>query len=314
MDSTLHDLEEYFETNHKNKIFFSRLTVDNKTFQVMYDYDKKEEVEKFVSNFTEYLPYYVYPADVLECLDLNSDVATKLSDLSRTCWSGPSVPSRDSKVNGIFGEVFLDFYERIVNKAKLASTYVSRRDFNSNYENKGFDNALFLINNGEIEFVFAESKFVSTKTTAKNSLLEDITGKPASGNTPEKKGHLTKEFLNDYITFIVEKNAFFSQEDKELLKPFFRELNTWLIQGKKDFISFLIQKNIKVNCVFFAIFKSNSTNPKDFIDCYDAIEKEAKNHLNNLGFTNYSVEIVFIPTQSESMMIKGEIDEYYKTN
>ena len=90
--------------------------------------------------------------------------------------------------------------------------------------------------------------------------------------------------------------------------------STWLIQGKKDFISFLIQKNIKVNCVFFAIFKSNSTNPKDFIDCYDAIEKEAKNHLNNLGFTNYSVEIVFIPTQSESMMIKGEIDEYYKTN
>ena len=106
MDSTLHDLEEYFETNHKNKIFFSRLTVDNKTFQVMYDYDKKEEVEKFVSNFTEYLPYYVYPADVLECLDLNGDVATKLSDLSRTCWSGPSVPSRDSKVNGIFGEAF----------------------------------------------------------------------------------------------------------------------------------------------------------------------------------------------------------------
>lgn len=84
--------------------------------------------------------------------------------------------------------MFLDFYERIVNKAKLASTYVSRRDFNSNYENKGFDNALFLINNGEIEFVFAESKFVSTKTTAKNSLLEDITGKPASGNTPEKRG------------------------------------------------------------------------------------------------------------------------------
>ena len=53
---------------------------------------------------------------------------------------------------------------------------------------------------------------------------------------------------------------------------------------------------------------------RQFIDCYDAIEKEAKNHLNNLGFTNYSVEIVFIPTQSESMMIKGEIDEYYKTN
>ena len=44
------------------------------------------------------------------------------------------------------------------------------------------------------------------------------------------------------------------------------------------------------------------------------LKKRPKNHLNNLGFTNYSVEIVFIPTQSESMMIKGEIDEYYKTN
>ena len=53
MDSTLHDLEEYFETNHKNKIFFSRLTVDNKTFQVMYDYDKKEEVEKFIEIFID---------------------------------------------------------------------------------------------------------------------------------------------------------------------------------------------------------------------------------------------------------------------
>ena len=314
MNNNIHDLETYFEINHKNKIFFSRLTVDNKLFQVMYDYDKKEEVEKFVSNFIEYLPYYIYPADVLECLDLNGNISEKLSNLSKTCWSGPNVPSRDLKVNGIFGEVFLDFYERIVNKAKLACAYVSRRDFKSNDENKGFDNALFLINSGNIEFVFAESKFVTTKTKATNSLLEDIKGKPANGNIPEKKGHLTKEFLNDYITFIVEKNTFFSQEDRDLLKPFFRELNTLLIQGKTDFISFLIQKNIKINCVFFAIFKSNSTSPKDFIDSYDAIEKEAKEHLMNLGFTNYNVEIVFIPTYSDSMKIKGEIDGYYRSN
>lgn len=84
----------------------------------------------------------VYPTNILECLDLKGDIAKELSNLSKTCWSVPNVPSRDSKVNGIFGKVFLDFYERIVNKAKLASTYVSHRDFNSNYESKGFDNAL----------------------------------------------------------------------------------------------------------------------------------------------------------------------------
>lgn len=314
MNSPIHSLEDYFEANHKNKIFFSRLTVDGKSFQVMYDYDKKEEVEKFVTNFIEYLPYYVYPADILEYLDLNRGISRALSDLSKNCWSGPNVPTRDTKVNGIFGEVFLDFYERIVNKAKLASTYVSRRDFNSNYENKGFDNVLFLINDGEIEIVFAESKFVANKSSARDSLIKDIKGKSDNNDTKDSGGHLTKSFLNNYMTFIIEKNSFFSDDDKRLLKPFLSELNLLLVQGKTDFVSFLIQKNIKINCVFFAIFKNTNADPNYYCDCYDVIEKEAKDHLEDMGFTNYNVEIVFIPTKAESMEIKGEIDGYYKTN
>ena len=314
MDSTLHTLEEYFKTNHKNKIFLTRLTVKDKSFHVIYDYDKKEEIKKFISNFTEYLPYYVYPADILEHLNVYGDLSKELLALSKKCWFGPNVPTRGTKVNGIFGEVFLDFYERIVNKAKLASTYVSRRDFNSNYENKGFDNVLFLINNGEIEIVFAESKFVANKSSARDSLVKDMKGDPDSDDTKDSGGHLTKKFLNDYVTFIVEKNSFFSDDDKKLLKPFLSELNNLLAQGKTDFVSFLIQKNIKINCVFFAIFKNTNTDPNYYCDCYDAIEKEAKDHLDNIGFINYNVEIVFIPTRSESMKIKGEIDGYYKSN
>lgn len=302
MNKTLHVLENYLETNHKNKIFHTRLTVNDKSFHVVYDYDKKEEIEKFVSNFTEYLPYYVHPADVLEYLDEEEDLSKQLLVLSQKCWNGPIVPTRDAKVNGIFGEVFLDFYERIVNNAKLASTYASRRDFNSNYENKGFDNVLFLINNNKIEFVFAESKFVNNKSAARYSLVKD------------SEEHLTKQFLNDYVTFIVEKNCFFSDDDKRLLKPFFSELNTLLAQGETDFVSFLIQKNIKINCVFFAIFRNTNTDPNYYCDCYKAIEEEAKAHLEDIGFTNYSVEIVFIPTKSLSMKIKGEIDGYYKSN
>lgn len=314
MDSTLHGLVEYFETKHKNKIFLTRLTVNGKSFHVLYDYDKKEEIEKFVSNFTEYLPYYVHPADVLEHLDEERDLSKQLLVLSKICWNGPIVPTRDTKVNGIFGEVFLDFYERIVNNAKLASTYASRRDFNSNFENKGFDNVLFLINNNEIEFVFAESKFVVNKSSARDSLVKDIKGESDSDDKKDSGGHLTKQFLNDYVTFIVEKNCFFSDDDKRLLKPFFSELNTLLAKGETDFVSFLIQKNIKINCVFFAIFKNSNTDPNYYCDCYDAIEKEAKAHLEDMGFTNYNVEIVFIPTKSDSMKIKGEIDGYYKSN
>ena len=314
MNNNIQKLKQYFEIEHKNKIFCTRLTIQGKTFHVMYDYDKKDEINKFVSNFTEYLPYYIYTADTLENIDSNDDIKTELSRVSKRCWKGPSVPTRDKKVNGIFGEVFLDFYERIVNKAKLASTYASRRDFRSNNENKGFDNVLFLINNNSVEFVFAESKFVSDKIKARDSLIKDIKGEPASGNKNAIIGHLTKEFLNDYVTFIVEKNSFFSDDDKRLLKPFFNEMNKFLIQGNGDFISYLIQKNIKINCVFFAIFKNSSVNPIDYIDCYNAVDKEAREHLRNLGFTNYDVEIVFVPTSANSMDIKGEIDGYYKSH
>lgn len=118
--------------------------------------------------------------------------------------------------------------------------------------------------------------------------------------------------MNDYITFIVEKNSFFSDNDKLLLKPFFKELNDVLINKGGNFISFLIEKNIKINCVFFAIFNNQSTNPSDYIDAYDSIETEAKQQLETIGFKNYYIEIVFIPTFSKSMEIKGAINKYYE--
>lgn len=308
----LETLENYYYNEHKDKIFCTKLCVDGKCFDILYNYDKKDEIGKFVSNFTEYLPYYVSNGDTLEYIDVNGKVSEKLSEFSKRCWGGPSVPKREAKVNGIFGEVFLDFYERIIKKDKLASTYASRRDFKSNNENKGFDNVLFKISEDNIELVFAESKFVANKSSAQSSLIKDIKGEPAVGEKKETPGHLTVEFMNDYITFVVEKNSFFSDSDKLLLKPFFKKLNDVLINKEGKFISFLIEENIKINCVFFAIFNNQSVNPSDYIDAYDAIEAEAKQQLEGIGFKNYSIEIVFIPTFSKSMEIKGAIDKYYE--
>lgn len=168
--NSLETLENYYYSEHKDKIFCTKLYVDSKHFDILYNYDKKYEIEKFVSNFTEYLPYYVSNSDTLECIDVNGKVSEKLSEISKRCWAGPSVPSREAKVNGIFGEVFLDFYERIIKKDRLASTYASRRDFRNNGENKGFDNVLFKISEDNIELVFAESKFVTNKSSAQSAL------------------------------------------------------------------------------------------------------------------------------------------------
>lgn len=217
MTNNLENLKNYFCTEHEKKIFCTKLCVKGKCFDILYDYDKKHEIDNFVSNFSEYLPYYVYNADTLECIDTEGDLSTILKEISKKCWNGPNVPSRNKNVNGIFGEVFLDFYERIVKKATVACTYASRRDFNSNYENKGYDNVLFRINN-----------------------------------------------------------------------------------------------DVCVNCVFFAIFKNKSVNPSDYVDAYDSIYSEAEKHLKNIGFKNYYIEIVFIPTKSKSTEIKGAINEYYK--
>lgn len=312
MSLNLNDLESYYDCEHKNKIFCTRLCVDDKKFCILYDYSKKDEIDKFVSNFTEYLPYYVYNADSLESFDPQESIGKRLAEISKMCWNGPTVPKRNLKVNGIFGEVFLDFYERIVKKEKLASTYASRRDFKSKSENKGFDNVLFAINNNEIEFVFAESKFVANRSDAKTALVSDITGTPETKDKPEVIGHLTLEFMNDYITFVVEKGAFFSDSDKRLLKPFFKELNDVLMNKGRNFISFLIEKEVKINCVFFAIFKCASITPADYIATYNQIESTAKSHLENMGFKKYGIDIVFIPTHASSMEIKGAINGYYQ--
>lgn len=210
MGEILAKLEEYYINYHKEKIFSIELREefrDGRLFKILFNYEKEDEIQKFVSNFSEYLPYYVHNGDMLECLDLSNNISNELIKQSKKCWDGPIVPKRNIKVNGIFGEVFLDFYERIVRKAKVACTYAGRRGYHDNHENTGFDNVLFDIDDGKLEFIFAEAKFVSKKSDAKKSLIDDIKGSQTGGVTAT--GHLTLEYLNDYIYFIVDKSSFF---------------------------------------------------------------------------------------------------------
>lgn len=306
-------LYDYYSTKCKDLLFMSKLIIDEKEYAIMYPHDEEDEIKKFIDNFVKYFPFYVWNEDQLEVLQLEKSVEDSLEKASCSCWNDSViVPQRETKMNGVYGEVYLDFYERIVKNNKLICTFASKRSFRSNDETKGFDNVLYVIKDNKIELVFSEAKFVVSCSAATSALKEDIVGKNETVKNKAKTGHLTREFLNDYINFIIQKSSFFSDAEKAILRPFFKKLNAVLVNGNKDFVQYLIDENIKVNCVFFAIFKSSKIDPNDLVSNYDLIKEQAVLNLNMIGISNYSIEIVFIPTFKDSMKIKGDIDEYYK--
>jgi hypothetical protein len=300
-------LVDYYNAHYNGKIFHTKLSIKDKNYAVMYTHNQIDEIKNFVEKFSKYFPFYVWNEDQLEVLS-EDDIDSELNRASHICWDNNSlVPRRATKVNGIYGEVFLDFYERIIKRHKLVCTFAGKRSFKSNYEATGFDNVFYIIGDTGIEFVFSEAKFVTNSSTAKSDLIKDISGKDASSY-----GHLSKDFLNDYISFVVQKASYFSATERAQLKSLFSELNKVLVSGKKDFVQYLIDTNTKVNCVFFAIFQSTRTTPEQLADTYDSINREAKQKLDSMGIGTYSIEIVFVPIHNKSMEIKGAIDEHYK--
>ena len=304
----IEELHEYYVANIKEKVFFEKKIINGKPYVVLYLHDVAAEVESFVETFVQYFPYYVWNEDQLDVLDISSGIKTALEKVSHRCWSSEIVPCRTTSTNGIYGELYLDFYERIVNERKLIITYASRRSFANNQESKGFDHLAYLINDGKLEIVFGEAKYVSGASVAKDNLLEDIRGK-ADGS---EAGHLTKEYIEDFVNFAVQQNQQFSEAERLELKALMRELNTNLVNGRKNFMEYIIEQDIKINVVLFAVFKSTYKMPKHFEDYYDELHKEAENALNSIGIKNYSIEVVFIPTESTSMHIKEKIDEFYR--
>jgi len=304
----IEELHEYFVENMKDKVFFEKKSISGKSYIILYLHDIVSEVESFVETFVQYFPYCVWNEDQLEVLDISLGIKNALVEVSHRCWSSEIVPRRTIATNGIYGELYLDFYERIVNERKLIITYASRRSYANNQESKGFDHLGYLINNGKLEIVFGEAKYVSGASSAKDNLLADIRGK----DDGSEAGHLTKEYIEDFTNFAVQKNQQFSEAERLELKELMRELNTNLVNGGENFLEYIIEQDIKVNVVLFAVFKSTFKTPERFESYYDELHDEAENALNSMGITNYSIEVVFIPTEATSMHIKEKIDEFYR--
>lgn len=310
--ANINDLIDYYYSNHKNKIFYKKRFIGAKSYYIFYIYDKDKELGSFQDVFTKYMPLYVQASDRFEKIKINDKFDSFLENTSKKIWHNSfTLPKRKTKSNGIFGELFLDFYMRIIKKKKIFLTFGMKRSFGSNMENRGYDNVLYSANEkNEIELYLCEAKFVTTISKAKDGLLNDI------GVLNEDGSHLSADFLNSYIGFISDKIEKRDVNEEEALKSFLDDLNDKIGEDENtSYVSYLIRKNIKINLVYFAIFRNEYNMAKIKLEkCYAEIYDAALKQLERIGISNCSIEIVFIPTKNESMAIKTKIEEFYEEN
>ncbi len=307
-------LVAHYQNQYARKVFMTRLSDAMQNAYIMYVYDYAHELDNFADTFLKYLPFYVRNSDYFEVIDESGDVDAQLVSRSKNMRKNSQViPQRKIEVDGIYGELFLDFYLRIVSARNAVITYANKRSFASNYESTGPDNIVYYIDTtGSINICLCETKFVGGAANAKNNLVEDIVGKPSTpGKKDGKPAHVSASFLNDYFQFVVEKGYQIPEPDKSRFKTFFTDLNHQLDCGN-DFISILIKHNVCVNFVFFAIFDSKKRTPDKLKDYYDEIYSQCDQNAKTIGFTNYKIEIVFVPTENTTMDIKRAMEKSYE--
>ena len=298
-------LIQHYLTNYKSKIFMTKLSIQENDAYLMYVYEYEKEFDNFAKTFLHYLPFYVGNDDYFDSIN-EEDIELQLVKSSKYYRKRSTIiPHRTIETNGIYGELFLDFYLRIVRNRKLILTYASKRTFKSNDETKGFDNIVYFIDKNVINMCLCETKFVSGASNAKSKLIEDIKG------IDDKRGHVSKEFINDYIQFVVEKGNEIDSNDKDKFKTFINDVNHELMNGNTDLISLLNKHNICVNFVFFAIFDSIKKEPEKLSDYYYEIYNQCACEVNKIGINMYRVEIVFIPTDNKPIEIKRKIEDEY---
>lgn len=308
------DLITHYQNNYARKVFMTKLSDAMQNAYVMYVYDYTSELDNFADTFLKYLPFYVRNSDYFTVIDESGDIDAQLVSRSKSMRRNSQViPQRRIEVDGIYGELFLDFYLRIVSAKNAVITYANKRSFASNYESTGPDNIVYYIDTtGNMNLCLCETKFVGGAANAKNNLVEDIIGKPSTpGKKDGKPAHVSTSFLNNYFQFVVEKGYQISEPDRTQFRTFFADLNSELDQGN-DFVSIIIKHNICVNFIFFAIFDSQKRSPDKLKDYYDEIYAQCVKNINAIGFTNYKIEIVFVPTENNTMDIKRAMEKSYE--
>ena len=296
MEEKIRVLKEYYKRVCSPLIFVNETQLENNKIAkvYLYDFSTKEELENFKKVFQEYLPFYVLNFDLISLYDVENEINQQLRKDAEYIYKSKITPDRKTGVNGIFGELFNDYYiKNIINK-EIFLTYLSRRTYNSgNWENQGIDIVACEEVNNRLNIILSEAKFVGSLSRAKEELKGDISG---------EHEHLNKEYINGYMDFVVNRQLGLDKVRSEEVQRLINEFNAKKWTEKLNFIDCINKLGCSCQFVYFAIFKqSGDRNIKDFKESINEIVNEFNNKIKETEIENYSIEVVFIPTFNTSM-------------
>lgn len=298
-------LKEYYKRICSPLIFINETNLpNNKGVKVyLYDFKDEEELYNFKKVFQEYLPFYVRNFDSISRYKIpNNDEETSKMLLEKAKYikfKSDSIPNRGTKIDGIYGEVYNDFYIRnIIDKDRLVS-YISRRSYERpKGENEGIDLVGCGLKNNKLEITFSEAKFMTDIYAAKTNLISDT----------EK--HLDKDFINEFMNFVIQRQGDIISERAELINEKINEFNDVKEETGLSFIEVLNKLEVSVKFIYFAIFNNKHRDILFYEEKIQDIIKSFNNNIEKTGIKNYDIEIVFIPTFNSSMNLKNKMEEW----
>lgn len=298
-------LKEYYKKECSPLIFINKtLLPNNKSAKIfLYNFTTDEELNNFKKVFQEYLPFYVLNLDYIESYTVDDTISSQLVNDAKYIYETDITPTRKTGINGIFGELYNDYYIKNVLDDEVLLEYLARKDFNSiDSESKGIDVAACNEKNGKLEIIMSEAKFVGNLSTAKKNLKDDISG---------QTGHLNKEYINKYMNFVMYRQNGLEKGRSKTIQGLVTEFNRKKWREKLDFIDCINALDCSCRFIYFAIFRQcQKRNIENFENEISEIVQEFNQNIINTGINNYSIEVVFIPTFNESMTLKNKMEEW----
>ncbi len=298
-------LKEYYKKECSSLIFINEtLLPNNKSAKIfLYNFTTDEELNNFKKVFQEYLPFYVLNLDYIESYTVDDTISSQLVNDAKYIYETDITPTRKTGINGIFGELYNDYYIKNVLDDEVLLEYLARKDFNSiDSESKGIDVVACNEKNGKLEIIMSEAKFVGNLSTAKKNLKDDISG---------QTGHLNKEYINKYMNFVMYRQNGLEKGRSKTIQGLVTEFNRKKWREKLDFIDCINALDCSCRFIYFAIFRQcQKRNIENFENEISEIVQEFNQNIINTGINNYSIEVVFIPTFNESMTLKNKMEEW----
>ena len=301
----IYRLKEYYKRVCSPLVFVNETSLENnKNVKVyLYDFKTEEELSNFKKVFQEYLPFYVRNYDSISKYKISDDdeeISKMLVEKAKYIkFKSGSIPNRGVDKDGIYGEIYNDFYIRnIIDKDRLIS-YLSRRSYERpRGENEGIDIVGCGLKNDKLEITFSEAKFMTNIYSAKNNLILDT------------QNHLDKDFINDFMNFLIQRQGDIISERVATINEKINEFNDTIEDTGLTFIEVLNKLEVSVKFIYFAIFNNEHRDILFYEDKIQEIINSFNDNIKKTNIKNYEIEVVFIPTFNTSMDLKNKMEEW----